>query len=294
MLSKITVPFKQVDVFTSSLYKGNPVAVINLWDIGDGEISDKQLQALANWTNLSETTFLLRPTDPKIADYRLRIFTPHSELPFAGHPTLGSCRAFIEFTGSTKTLIKQECKVGVVSLTVRGKELSFEAIRTEISPISKEEIDGFREAVGVEPISEPKLLDVGPHWIVFLAQDSNICYNANPDFTLISALTVKYKRDGVILAGKFPDSENRFEMRAFAPADGVPEDPVCGSGSVALARYLQDYNKYDDSYSFTISQGGRLGRDGKISVLIDRTDKEKVGYNVGGQAHTIINGKISV
>ena len=129
------LPFKQVDVFTGELFKGNPVAVTNCMDIDESEVTTEQLQAIASWTNLSETTFLFKPTDAG-CDYKLRIFTPGSELPFAGHPTVGSCKAFLEFTGVKKEKIIQQCGLGHIELTVTDdQKISFKA-----GPNSIEEI----------------------------------------------------------------------------------------------------------------------------------------------------------
>lgn len=176
------VPFKQVDVFTSTPYKGNPVAVINCWDVPEEEVSQSTLQAIANWTNLSETTFLFKPKDAK-CDYKVRIFTPSSELPFAGHPTVGTCQAYLEFSGRKDVKrLYQECGLGAVELTLDGKKISFKGAKTDITEISPAAADEYESALSVKLSQKPKLLEVGPKWVVALVQDAKTCYDLDLDF----------------------------------------------------------------------------------------------------------------
>lgn len=293
MTEHITVPFKQVDVFTSKLFKGNPLAVINLLDHDENEFTYEKLQAIANWTNLSETTFLFRPSDATIADYKVRIFTPSSELPFAGHPTLGSCKAFIEFTKCPKKTIVQECKGGLITITAKENLLSFEAVLTDIEEIPTEAVEKYETCLGISPIARPKLLNVGPKWVVYLLKDAETCYEANINYTALAKVSEEFGHEGIIMAGQKPGEPEQYEMRAFAPADGVNEDPVCGSGSVALSRFLQDHFNFESTFSFHISQGGRLQREGNIEAVIEHSDG-KIRYNVGGDTLTIVNGTMNL
>lgn len=293
----LIVPFKQVDVFSWTPFKGNPVAVINLIDKEETSVSDEQLQAIATWTNLSETTFLFKPSAGSSADYKLRIFTPAGELPFAGHPTVGSCQAFIEFTNCTKKSLKQECPAGIVPLTVYGDNfVSFEAIRTDLIELSDDQVESYKAKAfpGLELIARPKLLDVGPKWVVVLAKDNKTCYDADLDLPALAALSIEFGHTGIILGGQDPSDASKYEMRAFATSEGLSEDPVCGSGSVALARYLQDHHDYAESFSFTISQGGRLNRKGRIFVQVEHSSDGKIKYIVGGKATTLVTGTIAV
>lgn len=290
-IMNIAVPFKQVDVFTTSFFKGNPVAVINFMD-SEEEVPSTLLQSIANWTNLSETTFLFKPSDPK-NDYRLRIFTPNEELPFAGHPTIGSCRAFLEFTGrKDASQINQECKLGVVRISVTNEKIAFEAVKADIDAIPEALVHGLEKCISTTFKTTPKVLHVGPEWVVGLVEDSQTCFNLNPDFSLLGDMSGKFGITGLVIAGKKPDSSG-YEMRAFAPSQGVNEDPVCGSGCLAFVRYLQDLYQTSSTTTFDITQGGRLQREGKLSATIEH-GKDKFSYHVGGQALTIINGMINI
>ncbi|CDO94702.1 unnamed protein product [Kluyveromyces dobzhanskii CBS 2104] len=293
----LTVPFKQVDVFTFNPYKGNPVAVINLLDVEESSVSQEKLQAIATWTNLSETTFLFKPSENSGADYKLRILTPVNELPFAGHPTVGSCQAFIEFTGSAKKSFKQECIAGIVPLTVlEDGSIGFQAIRTSLIDLSDNEVESYqaKAMLGIDLIARPKLLDVGPAWVVLLVKDNKTCYDAEVDYSSLGELSKKFGHCGIILAGQDPSDEHKYEMRAFAPGEGVLEDPVCGSGSVALARYLQDHFNFNKSFHFVISQGGRLNRAGRISVQIEHSSDGAIKYHVSGKARALVSGTIAI
>lgn len=291
-----TLPFKQVDVFTSVPFKGNPVAVVNCMDITSEEISNEKLQAIANWTNLSETTFLFKPTTDKF-DYKLRIFTPLSELPFAGHPTIGSCKAFLEYTGKkSATKILQECEIGIVELTIGGEgKISFKAAKADIEEIPEEAIEGYKNSLNVQYIAMPKLLQVGPKWVVYLTSDSDACFDADPNFALITEVSKRFGHTGIIFAGpKKEGSKTEFEMRAFAPCEGVQEDPVCGSGSIALVRYLQSLYNFQQTTNISITQGGRMGRNGHIECCIRIGADGIATYSSGGNAVTVINGSITL
>ncbi|EJS43408.1 YHR029C [Saccharomyces arboricola H-6] len=292
----VTVPFKQVDVFTEKPFKGNPVAVINFLNIDESEVTQEELQTIANWTNLSETTFLFKPSSDKY-DYKLRIFTPNNELPFAGHPTIGSCKAFLQFTkNTTATSLIQECGAGAIPLVITEGVISFKAAMADYEGISTEVIAGYEHAIGLKFIAAPALLHTGPEWIVALVEDAETCFDANPNFPMLAEQTKQNNHAGIILAGHKRNAsiKNSFEMRAFAPVMSVNEDPVCGSGSVALARYLQELYKFEETTKITISQGGRLQRDGHIVASIVKEADGSNSYHVAGHAITVVDGKITL
>ncbi|CCF60623.1 hypothetical protein KAFR_0L00160 [Kazachstania africana CBS 2517] len=288
----LKVPFKQVDVFTNKPFKGNPVAVVSCLDISEDEITTEQLQNIAIWTNISETTFLFKPKDPS-HDYKLRIFAPTNELPFAGHPTVGSCKAFMEFTGAKKSKIYQECGVGVVELSIKDDEvISFEANQTIVEDFNKEHARSFENVLGVQTITEPKLLNVGPKWLVYLVDNSDIAYNTDPNYGNLASLCKENNYTGIILGGKKVNKENEYEIRAFAGGVNVDEDPVCGSGALSFIRYLNEVYKYSSTTPIKITQGGRVNRDGRIEALIKINAEGQPSYHVGGQAVTVVDGHI--
>lgn len=269
--------------------------MINLMGIDESTVSDEQLQAIANWTNLSETTFLFKPTNGK-CDYKLRIFTPSSELPFAGHPTVGSCKAFLQFTGQKNvTSLLQECQLGVISLTIsKDDKISFKAERADVEEIPQSAIEDYRTSVKLDYKAPPKLMQVGPKWIVYLVDGADLCYNANPDFAQMLTTNAHYGHTGIILAGKKPGSSQEYEMRAFCPLEGVQEDPVCGSGSIALIRYLQDLYSFTETTDVKITQGGRLQREGHISCQIKANGDGSFSYISGGEAVIVVEGSITL
>lgn len=289
----VSLPFKQVDVFTSKSFKGNPVAVTNCMDVDESEIPTSVLQSIASWTNLSETTFIFKPSSEKY-DYKLRIFTPTSELTFAGHPTIGSCRAFMEFSNrqdSNKLL--QECALGIIELTIDGDTISFKAPKADIEDIEEDAVGAYENCLHTKFIHRPRLLHVGPDWVVCLVKDDKTAFDINPDFALMSAANRKYGHIGIVLGGKKEGSDTEYEMRAFAPSINVLEDPVCGSGSVALSKYLQETHRFNPGVKLTISQGGRIKRIGRIDVSLEG-ETDKISYCIGGRATTLIDGKIKI
>ena len=222
--------FAQVDVFSPTPYFGNPVAVVLE---GDG-VSDEAMRRFANWTNLSETTFVLRPTTPE-ADYRVRIFTPTMELPFAGHPTLGTCNAWLEAGGRPQNddVIVQECAAGLIRIRRVDAGLAFAAPPLRRSgPVDEslvEEIAGLL-AIGRGEIVEAAWADNGPGWVVVLLRDAEAVFAARPAYSELD----------LGLVGLYPPgSEAAIEVRAFFPKDGaVVEDPVTGSLNASVAQWL--------------------------------------------------------
>lgn len=285
----LSVPFKQVDVFTDEAYKGNPVAVINCMEISESQVTTELLQSIANWTNLSETTFLFKPSKPEY-DYKVRIFTPDNELPFAGHPTIGSCKAYLEFSGKKADTIYQECGVGIITLTVTPENISFKANKANVHELSPELIKEYQKCLnGITPIATPKLIDAGPLWVIFLLDSDKTCYNLEPDFKLMSEISKRNNHTGIILGGL--KNGSNYEMRAFAPSINVDEDPVCGSGALSFIRYLNDLHDMKKTTQINITQGGRVKRNGKITGRIE-TDGSQVSYHIAGNAHTLFKGEV--
>lgn len=276
--------FAQVDVFSSIPYLGNPVAVV--FD-ADG-LSDESMQRLARWTNLSEATFILSPTTAE-ADYRVRIFTPGGELPFAGHPTLGSAHAWLENGGKPKVTgqLVQECGVGLVALnqSEEGSQLSFRAPATMKSgPLEPDLLSKIVSALGVDEseVVAHQYVDNGPGWVCVQLTSAARVLAVDPKFDDDSDLMLG-------LLGAYPSGgESAFELRAFAPKIGVYEDPVTGSLNASVAQWLFRTGAVANSYQ--ASQGQRVGRQGTISLSVD--GKGEVW--VGGPTVTCIRGTIEI
>ncbi len=272
------LPFAQVDVFSPTPYLGNPVAVI----LEAEALDDADMQRIARWTNLSETTFVLPPSQPE-ADYRLRIFTPGGELPFAGHPTLGSAHAWLEHGGSPQASagIVQECEAGLVEVRRRDGLLSFAAPPTRRSgDIEPEYLSQIVHAFGIDPddVIAHQWVDNGPGWAVVQLATAQEVLDLEPDLSRIPTAMV-----GAI--GANPEgSEHAFELRTFAPGVDVPEDPVCGSMNAAVAQWFLRSGAVTGGYR--VSQGQRLGRAGDITITADADGT----VWVGGATNTLFRG----
>lgn len=273
--------FSQLDVFTAVPLRGNPLAVVH-----DAEgLSDAQMADLARWTNLSETTFLLPPTQPA-ADYRVRIFTPGGELPFAGHPTLGSCHAWLSAGGRPRDAqtVVQECGVGLVRVRRDGSRLAFAA-----PPLRRAgAVDAAQRSQAVAALGLPdaavrrlQWIDNGPGWMAALLPDAATVLGLKPDFAAMRGMKL-----GVV--GPYPaGGECAFEVRAFVPGLGVPEDPVTGSLNAGLAQWLIGEGLAPPSY--VAAQGAALGRAGRVHV-------QRVGADVwiGGDVTPLVHGTIEL
>ena len=274
--------FSQVDVFTQVAYKGNPVAVVL---DGDG-LTDAEMQSFANWTNLSETTFVLPASDPA-ADYRVRIFTPKAELPFAGHPTLGTAHAVMEagIAAARHGKLVQQCAVGLVELTVSDGALSFQLPRYAVN-----DAPGGDEATawigGAALNGAAKAVDVGPVWLIAELAEIAALETLQHD---PARLTAYYEEYGLTGATVFATDGARIVVRSFAPGDGIPEDPVCGSGNGAVAAYRLWAGQVASGDSYRASQGRQLGRDGWIDIRIDGAD-----IHVGGACVTCVTGQVQL
>lgn len=283
-----TYAFSQVDVFCDAPPGGNPLAVVH----DATGLTDAEMAEFARWTNLSETTFLLPPTerpDGTTADYRVRIFTPGGELPFAGHPTVGSCHAWIEHGGATpEGSVVQECALGEITLRVGDNEIAFaapELIRS--GPVDDADAAEIVASLGLlaEDVLDMAWVDNGPGWVGVLVRDAATVHELTPDFTAMG-------QHKVGVAGLYADPAAAdgadLEVRAFCPGYGAPEDPVTGSLNAGLARWLIATGRLPASYIAT--QGSALGRRGRIRVDTDDTGV----IWVGGIARTLIRGTVDL
>ncbi len=269
--------FRQVDVFGAERLLGNPVAVVH---DADG-LDESEMAAFARWTNLSETTFLLTPTDPA-ADYRLRIWTPGGELPFAGHPTLGSAHAWLEAGGVARSAdaVVQECGAGLVTVRREPARLAFRGpplLRS--GPVDVDDLARIARALALDEhdILDAAWVDNGPGWVGVLLADAAAVLACQPHWAAFGDLDVG-------LVGPYPpgSSDAAVEVRAFCPGIGVVEDPVTGSLNAGLAQWLAG-DRLPTSY--VASQGTALGRRGRVHV--DVVDGE---VWVGGNTTTVLSG----
>ncbi|GAB2464177.1 PhzF family phenazine biosynthesis protein [Jatrophihabitans fulvus] len=262
--------FDQVDVFTDTLTLGNPVAVVH-----GAELPDDRMLAFARWTNLSETTFVLPPTDPS-ADYRLRIFTPARELPFAGHPTLGSARAWLSRGGNPKADdLVQECGAGLVRIRHDGGRLAFAAPpQLRSGPLAEDELARILAVIGVgrDDVVAAAWCDNGPGWTGVLLRDADAVLDVRPDWG-------RFGEHKIGLVGAYPDGDDdNFEVRAFT-TDVGGEDPVTGSLNAGLGQWLIAAGYAPQRY--TARQGTVLGRRGRVHV-------EQVGDDVWVGGDTVV------
>jgi PhzF family phenazine biosynthesis protein len=307
--------FKQVDVFTATPYYGNPLAVV----LDGTGLSDEQMQRFARWTNLSETTFVLPPSDAGHqagADYRVRIFTPGAELPFAGHPTLGTCHAWLQAGGTprNKGRIVQECGVGLVQIRSEGNRLAFAAPPLKRSAPDAAQLTQITQALGLKApqIIAAQLLDNGPVWLGLLLESVQTVLALEPDHLVLKNLGVKVGVVAVEAAAPAPAliarsnrearafgatsaasnavnvDEPTVEVRAFAAPVGVTEDPVTGSLNASLAQWLMAEGYTPTSY--IASQGTCLDRAGRVHLVRDSSGQ----VWVGGDTVTCISGMVSL
>ena len=272
--------FTQVDVFTDTPLLGNPLAVVH-----DAQgLSDAQMQTFARWTNLSETTFLLPPAEAA-ADYRVRIYTPGGELPFAGHPTLGSCHAWLQAGGVARSAdeVVQQCGVGLVRIRRDGARLSFAAPPLRVADVDDALLAPVLAALGVSrsKLVAAQWLDNGPQWLGLLLEDAATVLAIEPDHHALKGLA----KVGVV-APHAAGADCQFEVRAFAASIGVPEDPVTGSLNAGLAQWLIGRGAAPASY--VAAQGARLGRAGRVHIA-----HEGATLWVGGASVSVVRGEVA-
>ncbi|ROR39270.1 PhzF family phenazine biosynthesis protein [Diaphorobacter sp. C33] len=285
-------PFQQVDVFTATPYLGNPLAVVL-----DGEgLSTEEMQRFTNWTNLSEATFVLPPTPEGHAagaDYRVRIFCPGRELPFAGHPTLGTCHAWLQAGGQPRATgrIVQECGVGLVTLRRDGEQLAFAAPPlVKSGPLAEEDVQLIARGLGVarDDIVAHAWCDNGPNWRGVMLRSAEQVLGLRPDGAVLAGLDVGVvgPRGKVGVVGASDAEGIAFEVRAFFPGNnGLAEDPVTGSLNAALAQWLIGAGLAPSRY--VASQGTALGRAGRVHVQQDGPQ-----IWVGGHSVTCVRGEV--
>lgn len=287
-------PFQQVDVFTGVPYLGNPLAVVL-----DGEdLSAEAMQAFTNWTNLSECTFVLPPTPEGAAagaDYRVRIFCPGRELPFAGHPTLGTCHAWLAAGGVPRTsgVVVQECGVGRVKIRRDGQRLAFGAPPLiKSGPLDEADVALIARGLGVArgDVVAHAWCDNGPNWRGVMLKSAEQVLALRPDGAVLAGLDVGVvgPRGKVgVVGAQNPDHDTDFEVRAFFPGNqGLAEDPVTGSLNAALAQWLIGAGMAPPRY--VAAQGTALGRAGRVHI--ERDDAGTVW--VGGASVTCVQGTV--
>jgi PhzF family phenazine biosynthesis protein len=279
-MSIMVYQFRQVDVFTETPYFGNPLAVV----LGADGLTAEQMQRFANWTNLSETTFVLPPQDGS-ADYRVRIFTTARELPFAGHPTLGTCHAWLEAGGVPRTpgVVIQECGAGLVPIRRDSDSLAFAApALLRGGPVDEDLAVHLAEVLGIAraEIVDLQWADNGPGWVAVLLASADAVLAVRPGPTDVDL--------GV--AGPYPaGSPAAFEVRTFIPADGsIIEDPVTGSFNASLAQWLLSTGRAAAPY--LASQGTALGRRGRVRISQDADGT----IWVGGATVTCVSGTVDL
>ncbi len=276
--------FHQLDVFSAVPLKGNPLAVVH----GAAGLSDATMAAFARWTNLSETTFLLPPTAAAAAaaDYRVRIFTPGGELPFAGHPTLGSCHAWLAADGRPREAgrVVQECGVGLVTLRQQAGRLAFGAPPLRrTGPLDEALLQRIATGLGLgrDDILQHQWVDNGPGWCAVMLRSAAQVLAVKPDFALLHDLKLG------LVGAQSAGHHARFEVRAFVPGMGVKEDPVTGSLNAGLAQWLIGAGLAPASYIAV--QGTVLGRDGQVHV-----EQDGATVWIGGDVVSCIEGQVSL
>jgi PhzF family phenazine biosynthesis protein len=271
--------FDQLDVFSAVPLLGNPLAVVHAAD----EVDEARMAAFARWTHLSETTFLLRPGDPA-ADYRVRIFTPGGELPFAGHPTLGSCHAWLAAGGQPRAAdeVVQECGVGLVRIRRRGARLAFAAPPLRrTGPLEAAELARIARGLGIAAadVHAHQWVDNGPGWCALMLRDAAQVLAVRPDWGALGELKLG------LVGAQPPGAETQFEVRAFVPGLGVPEDPVTGSLNAGLAQWLIGAGLAPPAY--VAAQGAALGRAGRVHV-----ERAAGTIWIGGDVAECIRGEV--
>jgi PhzF family phenazine biosynthesis protein len=273
--------FTQVDVFSATPLKGNPLAVVH----GADALSDAQMHAFARWTHLSETTFLLTPTEPT-ADYRLRIFTPHRELPFAGHPTLGSCHAWQEAGGRSRVdgETVQQCAAGLIRIRRSGTRLAFAAPpRLRTGPLEGELLARIVNALSLRPedILGHQWVDNGPGWAALRVRSAETVLTLKIDWPALGG--IKLGVVGPHAAGH----DAQFEVRALIGEGAGYEDPVTGSLNASLAQWLIESGAAPESY--VAAQGSCLQRAGRVHIT-----REAGQVWVGGASVSCVRGELTL
>lgn len=281
--------FLQLDVFTDRPYYGNALAVV----LDAADLDTAAMQRIANWTNLSETIFLLPPSAPG-ADYRVRIFTPLSELPFAGHPSVGAAYAVLvsgRVDGGKRELV-QECAAGLLPVRVEGegteRAIHVRAPDARFAPEDPALAPLLAQALGATPAAARSLCN-GPWWLVADLGEAAKVRGLKPDLGLVAEATRRHGAIGVTVFGRERAGDAAYAVRAFCPADGIAEDPVTGSANAAIGAYL---HASDPAYArggrYRASQGREVGRDGLVEVTVDSAG----GTSIGGRCVICVEGTL--
>jgi PhzF family phenazine biosynthesis protein len=279
-----------VDVFTSVPFLGNALGVI----LDAESLAASDMQRIAAWTNLSETAFVLPPTQGG-ADYRVRIFTPRSELGFAGHPSIGTAHALLESGRiAPKVQLIQECAAGLLPMRVLGdgehRSIFVRAPRASERPHPAVTEARLATALATQSgaVRASRILDLGLSWLICDLGDEAAVRSLDPDMAAVAALCREAGGVGISVFGRAHNADYALAVRAFCPADGIPEDPVTGSANAAIGAYLHASGGLDAiGAQYRVSQGRELGRDGFIDVRVDRDSGD---VEIGGQSITCIDG----
>ncbi len=279
--------YKVVDVFSDKPMRGNPLAVV----LDAAGLSTDDMQRIAGWTNLSETTFVLPPTNLS-ASYTLRIFTTRNELPFAGHPTLGSAHAIAEAgrAAPKNGVFVQECKIGLVNVRVDGPKITLELPTAKFTRLEPADVDELESLLGRKILRTPvpAVVDVGPKWIIAELKGADDVIAVKADLARLEKLERKVGATGLTIFGRYASGDIAIEVRTFAPSDGIAEDPVCGSGNGSVAAFIWAANPVAGGLSYTAAQGRCVGREGRIDVVIDAAGK----ITLGGACITSVDGTL--
>lgn len=286
--------FLQLDVFSSQLFEGNPLAVV----VDAQGLDEATMQRIARWTNLSETSFLLPPTRPQ-GDYRVRIFTPRQELPFAGHPSVGSAYVAIEtgLVAAGKHELVQECAAGLLPVRVEGDDAD-RVIQVQAPPAELAEIDDAQRsalvaALGIASIKGPCcLVNNGPHWLIADLLCGASVRSLEPLMADVARLCRQHGVVGVSVFGHEENDDAVMAVRAFCPADGIPEDPVTGSANAAIMAMLAarpEPHPYGARYR--ASQGREVGRNGYVDVVRDAASG---AISIGGRCVIGVRGELAI
>jgi PhzF family phenazine biosynthesis protein len=284
--------YKQIDVFTSRRFFGNALAVV----IDADGLAPEDMQRIAAWINLSETAFALPPTRPG-ASYRVRIFTPRSELGFAGHPSVGTAHALLD-AGliDAKDTLLQECAAGLLPVRVLGegadRRIFVRVPRAEVAAIDAPALDATVRALAGAPLdgTPPRIVDLGLKWLICDLGGESAVRTLQPDMAAVAAVSQRLGAVGVSVFGRTVGQACAVAVRAFCPGDGIPEDPVTGSANAAIGAYLLASGGLAAiGNNYCASQGREVGRDGVVEVRVDPATGD---VEIGGQSVTCADGTL--
>ncbi len=286
--------FAQIDVFTTRAGYGNPVAVV----LDADDLDDAAMQRFAAWTNLSETTFVFAPT-AGTADFRVRIFTPRRELPFAGHPAVGTSYAMIEARPDWQQRrdLVLECAAGLLAVRIEGagaqRRLFVQAPPAKLAKPVAGLAAEIARALGSAPLAEPapRVVDNGPRWLIAELADASAVRALRPDPHVTAALTMRHEAVGLAVFGREPSGLAAIVVRAFCPADGILEDPVTGSANAAIGAFLHAGGALREiGWRYRASQGREIGRDGIVEVEVEAHSGRVA---IGGHCVACISGTLN-